>query len=545
MLLEPMKDFSVEPRLTAGEALTVAERNHEDFLGYEAEGKRQLVHRNDLEKLVSMGLESLPIEAIAVPEDSPLLQERTRLSASLDYSRRLSEFFPVYFVAALYELQSLMQRFEAKAFVVGGITRDMLLIHEKKLQVQDVDITVEGNALDLADFLTEHSRNFQVIERYPEFGTAKVQYKDSLIFDFASTRREIYAHCGALPMVVERGVPLIEDVIRRDFTVNALAFSIHELGHVLDYTNGIQDIKTRTLRVLHPVSFFEDPSRLLRALKFCARFDFTLSEETQLLIDRFLQYGASYYKGGGERIKQELKKFFIVEESPVKQAWIRFFLTSGAYRLINMECEAYKPSEELLERLCQLSDILPVIQDALSKYVDADFQFDTYLCFLCRDMCPEIFQNSSFRLGLTRNEREFVEQFRKQHEHLAQQFSQLHEFSSPAEIYDLFHGRHFITIVAAIAELGYRDPKRMRTCLEAFLKYKRKWENLKLELDGNDLIELGIPEGKEIGRILNELLHVKLTGRLPDRLDEIQYVKNLLKKAQDEGLSHDEPPVAS
>lgn len=521
---------SVEPLLPIQDALLLANHQHIDLLSYAQEGKTYQVHQDDLHKMAVMDLGALPVEAIALPEGSPLLHgERTRLGTTLDYSRRLSEFFPVYFVAALYELQSLMQRFEAKAYVVGGITRDLLLFKERKLQVQDVDITLEGNALVLADFLAENSRNFQVIERFPEFGTAKVQYKDSLFFDFASTRKEIYPHCGALPVVVERGVPLIDDVIRRDFTVNTLAFSIHDLGQVLDYTHGIEDIGKHTLRVLHPVSFFEDPSRILRAMKFCARFDFELSDDTRQLLTQFLRYGSAYYKGGGERIKQELKAFFSVEESPIKRSWVRFFLTSGCYRLINMECESYTPSDELLDQLCQLSGKLPGIQEVLNQYIDRDFAFDTYMCFLCRDMEPEIFQNSAFRLGLTRNEREFVEQFRKHHIQLAEQFGTLHEFSSPAEIYDIFRGLHFITVVAALAELGYQDEKRMRTCLEAFLKYKRKWEKLSLELDGNDLIGLGVPEGKAIGHLLDELLHVKLMGRLTDRLAEIQYVKTLLK----------------
>ena len=522
-------NFSIEPGQSIREAIQLAEQSHEDLLGYTLDGKQYRAHRDDLEKMAAMGLDALPVEAIAVPEDSPLLYERTCLSATLDYSRRLSEFFPVYFVAALYELQSLMQRFEAKAYVIGGIIRGMLLHQEKKLHMQDVDITIEGDAIELADFLSRNSRNFQMLECYPEFGTAKVQYKDSLVFDLASTRREIYAHCGALPVVVERAVPLSNDVIRRDFTVNALAFSIHELGHVLDYTNGIQDIKTRTLRVLHPVSFFEDPSRILRALKFCARFDFRLSEETQLLLERFIQYGAQCYKGGGERIKQELKAFFNVDESPVKCAWIQFFLKSGCYRLINMECEEFRPSDELYDQLCNLSVTLPIIQESLTQYVDDDFSFDIYLSFLCRDMDLTAFQSIAHRLGLTRNEREFVEQFRKQRERLLRQFAELREFSSPAEIYDMFRGLHFITVAATIAEVGYRDEKRMRVCLEAFAKYKRKWENLRLELDGNDLIELGVPEGKEIGRLLDELLHVKLAGRLPERMDEVQYVKNVLK----------------
>lgn len=534
---DPMIDLVIEPLMPIEDAVLLTNSKHLDLLGYTVDEKRYVVHRDDLDKMVNMGLEMLPVEAIAIPEDSPLIREkRTELSATLDYSRRLSEYFPVYFVAALYELQSLMQRAQTKAYVVGGITRDLLLYKEKRLQIQDVDITLEGNAIEVVEFLAQNSRNFEVLECFPEFGTAKVRYKDTLNFDFASTRQEIYSHCGALPVVVNRGVPLVEDVIRRDFSVNTLAFSIHELGQVLDYTDGIQDIQSKTIRVLHPVSFFEDPSRILRAMKFSARFNFEFSKETKQLLERFLKYGGACYKGGGERIKQELKGFFSVDESPVKCEKMRFFLHSGCYRLLNMECQ-HAPSDDLLSNLCQLTYLLPTIQTALTQYVDADFSFDTYLCFVCRDMQPEEFQKTSFRLGLTRNEREFVEQFRKHHASLAEKFANLHDFSSPADIYDLFHGKHFITIVSAIAELGYSDEKRMRTALEAFLKYKRKWENLTLELDGNDLIELGVPEGREIGQLLNELLHVKLTGRLPDRLDEVHYIQNWLKTQEENQAS--------
>ena len=128
---EPIGELAIEPLLTVREAILLAERHAERTLGYEAENTHYRLHREDLEKLAAMGLASLPVEAVAVPEASPLLCERTCLSASLDYARRLSAFFPVYFVAAMYELQSLIRRFGVKAYVVGGIPRDMLLFQEK------------------------------------------------------------------------------------------------------------------------------------------------------------------------------------------------------------------------------------------------------------------------------------------------------------------------------------------------------------------------------------------------------------------------------
>lgn len=520
--------MNIEPSLPIFEAIMLAQGEHQDVLGFWREDERFVIHRDDLSKMAAMGLDTLPVSCIAVPEDSPLVfAERGELSATADYSGKLSKFFPVYFVAALYELQSLILRFDVKAYVVGGITRDLILYNEKRMEVQDVDITVEGDAIALADFLTENSRNFTVEDRFPEFGTAKVRYKDSLIFDFASTRQEVYPHSGALPVVVKRGVPLLEDVFRRDFTVNSLAFSIHELGQVLDYCNGIRDLERRRLRVLHPISFFEDPSRMLRAMKFCARFDFQLSDETCELLKHFLTCGTAHYKGGGERIKQELKGFFGAAESPAKTRWLEFFLKEGVYRLINMETR-FVPTEETFARFAEAGRELPLIESSLSQYLDRDFLFDVYLCFLCRDFDTEEFQKTSLRLGLTKNERDFVEQFRKQKDRVYERFGVLHEFSSPAEIYDLFKGLHFITIVACMIELGTREPRQMKNVLEAFLKYKRKWEKMSLELDGNDLIELGVSEGKAVGRMLDDLLHAKLAGQVPERLDEIQFVQNTL-----------------
>ncbi len=531
------------PDMPIYDAVLLVHDQHDDLMAYETD-KRYTVHRDDLRKMASMGLDTLPVECIAIPEASPLLSGgRAQLNATVDYSRRLSEFFPVYFVAALYELQSLISRFDTQAFVIGGITRNLLMFHQKRLEVQDVDITVEGDAIALTQFLAENSRNFQILEQFPEFGTTKVQYKDSLIFDFASTRQEVYPSCGALPVVVKRGVLLADDIIRRDFTVNALAFSIHALGHVLDYSNGIRDIEKREIRVLHPVSFFEDPSRILRALKFCARFGFTLSAETRQLLEHFLRHGNTVYKGGGDRIKEELNSLLRAEESPVKKQWVTFFVESGCYRLLNMET-TFTPGEETIERLEKLPHLLPILQSSLTQYTDKDFPFDVYLCFLCREMTDDEFQQTSKRLGLTRHRRENVEQFLKLKCSAQDRFGAIHEFSSPAEIYDIFHNVHFITLCACIAELGMTDERRMKTVLEAFLKYKRKWEKLELELDGNDLMDLGVPEGKLIGRMLDDLLHAKLAGQVPERLDEIQYIQHHLQQQQPQEEGENVSPPA-
>ncbi len=524
----------VDPDLSIDQAVILAQETQQDLLGFENAGNQWLaVHRDDLIKMESMGLEALPVSCIAISENSALLiGGRSLQETAHDYSRRLTTYLPVYFVAALYELQSLIVRQNIKAYVIGGIVRDLLQFKERRLSVEDVDITVEGDALALATFLTENSRNFVLLEAYPEFGTVKLRYKDSLMFDIASTRQEIYPSCGALPVVVKRGVPLIDDVIRRDFSINALAFSVHELGQVLDYANGIPDIRERKLRVLHPVSFFEDPSRVLRALKFCARFDFELAEETHQLLVQFLDLahsgGYDGYRGGGERIKQELKGLFSVPESDAKTRWIRFFMETGCYRLLLMDT-TMALSQQSLTWIKAASHRLPELQSWLANYIDRDFQFDIYLCFLFAEWPEETFKLAAGRLGLTKNEREFVDHFRANRFTACQKLSTLHEGTSPVETYDLFKHQPFISVVACLIAIGIENEPQMKIVLEAYQIFKRKWDKLELELDGNDLMILGVPKGRLLGHLLRRLLHAKLAGQVMDRQDEINFVHGYLE----------------
>jgi tRNA nucleotidyltransferase (CCA-adding enzyme) len=496
-----------------------------------------IVFKTDLQKMVAMGLGALPVEAVGVPEPCLRTNLLTRLlDTENQYKRRLTDYFPVYFVAALYELQSITQRFKVSAYVIGGLTRDLLRFNEKYgNQVGDIDITIEGDAIDFATHLMKNSRNFHLEESFPEFGTAKVRYKESLVFDLASTREEVYPHCGALPHIVRRGVPLEQDIIRRDFTVNAIALSIHELGSVVDFSHGIEDIKKQQLRILHPLSFFEDPSRILRAMKFAVRFNFTLSVETEHLLKQFLAYGSSHYRGGGERIKQELKDFLMSEESGVKAQWIQFFLHSGCYRLLNME-ETFNPLEtESVSYIAHHGKQIAAIESALYKYLEPDFLFLLYLALYYRDFPDCEFQHALNRLGLTRTERECIEQYRVLHPSILTGFDIIIEFSSATEVYDLFSGLRLVTVAACMVEYSIRNPEQTEKVIEAFLTFKRKWESIQLDLNGNDLQELGVPQGKQIGILLHDLLHAKLMGRVPERLDEVVFIQKRIQQLNQNG----------
>src|SRR3954447_10430159 len=157
----------------------------------------------------------------------------------------------------------------APAWLVGGAVRDLLL----GAASVDLDVAIEGDAREVARELAARLGGEAV--EHERFGTATVR-ADALTVDLASPRRESYAHPGALPEV--EPAPLDEDLARRDFTVNAMAAALdsERLGELRDPHGGRGDLEAGVIRVLHPKSFIDDPTRLLRAVRYEARFGFRM-----------------------------------------------------------------------------------------------------------------------------------------------------------------------------------------------------------------------------------------------------------------------------
>lgn len=172
------------------------------------------------------------------------------------------------------ELDRVREVAEDPVYLVGGAVRDLLLGRGRA----DVDLVVEGDAARLAKRLggaeVEHER----------FGTVKVEVEGHEL-DIASARRESYETPGALP-TVEAGASIEEDLGRRDFTINALAVPLWGDGGLLDPFGGRDDLERGQLRVLHPRSFVDDPTRAIRAARYAARFGFELESETERLLRR-------------------------------------------------------------------------------------------------------------------------------------------------------------------------------------------------------------------------------------------------------------------
>lgn len=203
-------------------------------------------------------------------------------------------------------------------YCVGGYIRDEIL----GIKNFDIDYCYQGNAIEFA------KKNFQIIKENPSFGTVKALVNGVGEVDIASTRQERYPRKGHLPEVYNIGCPLEEDLKRRDFTVNTLARCTNNSDKIIDYFDGQGDIDKKLLRILHKDSFIDDPSRIIRGLKFSVRFGFKLDDTTQKLQEEYLNninYDVSYH-----RLKKELVETFSLN----KQKAYDMFIEQGIYKLL-------------------------------------------------------------------------------------------------------------------------------------------------------------------------------------------------------------------
>ena len=210
----------------------------------------------------------------------------------------------------LTEIGSLADTLGYHAFLVGGFVRDLLL----RIENYDIDIVIEGDGLLFAE---ELAKNFGVkVRPHKEFATAKIIYPDGFKIDIATARLEYYKAPAALPVVEHSSLKL--DLHRRDFTINTLAISLNKntFGLLIDFFGAQRDIKEKTIRVLHSLSFVEDPTRVFRAIRFEHRFGFQIGKHTLSLIKNAIKMDfLSRLKG--KRIWTELS-LIMLEEAPEK-----------------------------------------------------------------------------------------------------------------------------------------------------------------------------------------------------------------------------------
>jgi hypothetical protein len=190
-----------------------------------------------------------------------------------------------------------------RAYLVGGFVRDTSI----GAKIVDIDIVVEGSAIKAAEVLNKKLRGELVTHH--DFGTASIT-TNSMRVDLASARVERYPKPATLPYVYPSTI--IEDLNRRDFTINAMAMSIsrENFGEIFDPFNGLEDIKKNTIRVLHSNSFIDDPTRIFRAVRYKNRFNFKIEKRTKTLMQEAVQK-KMIKRLTGQRLLNEIRLIFM------------------------------------------------------------------------------------------------------------------------------------------------------------------------------------------------------------------------------------------
>ncbi len=229
---------------------------------------------------------------------------------SHDIGRRLRRALPAPLLEVLAAAGELARDCGGRAFVVGGAVRDVLLGRA----VEDVDVVVEGNGIELAERLV--GRFGGHFHPHQPFLTAAVHLPDDVRLDVATARTEFYRSPAALPEVETSAMR--QDLYRRDFTINAMSINLTpgRFGELLDFFGGQRDLERRQVRVLHSLSFLDDPTRAIRAVRFATRLGFEIAAETRQLIRVAVLEGV-FARLSGERLRDELAEL-LEEDHPVE-----------------------------------------------------------------------------------------------------------------------------------------------------------------------------------------------------------------------------------
>ena len=220
-------------------------------------------------------------------------------------TKKMEMFIPDSLLKTLQEIGEIGG---SDAYLVGGSVRDLIL----KRDTHDIDIVVEGDAISVAESVKTHWHGEILVHQ--QFGTATVTSANPTYpkIDFVTARCETYQQPATLPKV-EKGT-LTDDLLRRDFSINALAMCINsdDFGNVIDITGGIEDLKSGTIRVLHEDSYFDDPTRIFRAFRYAGRYSFRISEtDSDLIRDA----GPLISELSGERIRNELDRILLEDNA--------------------------------------------------------------------------------------------------------------------------------------------------------------------------------------------------------------------------------------
>ncbi len=365
----------------------------------------------------------------------------------------------------LNEISKIAEGYRARTYLVGGPLRDRFL----KKRVLDFDIAIDGDIRKVAKAISKKFKARLIF--YNDFNTATLIMERRRV-DMAQTRGEVYPKPASLPKVFPSDI--YSDLKRRDFTINAMALDL-KTGELIDPYDGYRDLKKGVIRILHPKSFIDDPTRIFRALRFAKRLGFKIEKETE----KRLKDGIRFIRLlSGERVLYELR---LICKEKRKGEIIRALKDYGIYKF----------KEDVPKNIEKIRDPYLSLLYLLSQLEGSKFP-------------------------LKREELRVIKEIRN----FERVKKSLKRATRPSEIYDTLYKFHnqSLKILEKIEERGVRDKLSL---------YLKRYRRVGLSIGGEDLKELGLEPSPEYGRILKQVLYAKLDKKIISKKAQLSYAKSL------------------
>lgn len=393
----------------------------------------------------------------------------------------------------------LGERRGVPVYLVGGPVRDLAL----KNATTDLDLSVVGEAPVYAKALA--ARLGARVTIHPRFGTATLIFLDGLRLDVATARRESYAHPAALPDVSPGTIQ--DDLLRRDFTVNAMAVRLAPRGgEFLDLFGGLEDLRRRVVRALHEESYRDDPTRIFRGARYAARYHFRFGSRDRRLIRKVLK-GKGLNRLSRDRLFHEVK---LLLGEPKPEAVLKILDNLGVL-------DALDPALVLRPHTASQ---MRYVRRAWERYhhliTPKPRLWQLYLLVVLLSVSPKVRHRVGQHLGMRGPTLDVLIMTLRELAGLRKKLSQRRLSSSRLrQLLDRASGELRLLVWAM-------GGKRIRKRVDHYLTHLA---SVKPSLTGQDLQRLGFPRGPIYRRILDRLLEQRLDGSLRTREDEIRFVQ--------------------
>ncbi|MBI5252281.1 MAG: CBS domain-containing protein, partial [Desulfomonile tiedjei] len=468
----------------------------ERVLRLTVEGRHRLVPVIDGARLVGVISRSDLLEHLKLPRRSDSAGPDEYPSARVrgkSIRKLMEERLPKHVMQILRKAGEIAERRKEDIYLVGGAVRDLLLRNYNL----DIDIVIEGQGIPFAKEFGAQFPGCRVRD-HEKFGTAVLLFEDGFKIDVATARHEYYSSPGALPTVETSSIK--RDLFRRDFTMNTLAVSLspRTMGQVIDFFGGGRDIKERVIRVLHNLAFVEDPTRILRAVRFSSRFSFAIGKHTLALMKAAIRMQL-FDKIEGKRLLNELIHM-LEEKNPLSPLTLMSGL--GIFQALHPALSFTNKTAELAE---SVNGVLSwwkylFLKDKLDPWV-------VYFFSLTDSLSDDDFASVLRRFSIIGAKARQLSMEKIESRRTLALFAR-GVIERPSDVYQ---GLRNLSLESLLFMMAKTTREQTRIAVSEYINNTRY---LKPLLTGKDLIAMGYAPGPVFAKILTALRSARLDGEI-------------------------------